>query len=109
MDYNLNSDIEKYLDNIYRVVTVHVASAQSDQSLPSPHEEALDSRLPFECTTKTRMPSLIRVFAGRTGHFDWFEVCWPSQNYCSQIEPSPNDKENERLFLSKYWCRSIRI
>ena len=46
------------------------ASAQSDQRLRCPHEEALGAWLYLEHTAKTdqtgQMPKLIGVFAGRT-------------------------------------------
>ena len=49
------------------------ASAQSDQCLLCPHEQTLGPQLPNERTAKTdqtgRMPRLIWVFAGHTGHF----------------------------------------
>ena len=59
-------------------------SEDSDQPghLPSlisprcPHDETLGPWLSIECTAKTdltgRMPKLIRVFAGHTGHFVGF-------------------------------------
>ena len=47
-------------------------------SLRCPHEEGLGPQLPIECTAKTdqtgRMPRLIWVFTGRTGHFVGFVV-----------------------------------
>ena len=47
-------------------------------SLRCPHEETLGPQLSIEHTAKTdqtrRMPRLIRVFAGRKGHFVGFVI-----------------------------------
>ena len=57
------------------------ASAQSDQSLRCPHEETLESLathwVHIEDADQTgRMPRLIWVFAGCTGHFIGFVMLW---------------------------------
>ena len=50
-------------------------------SLCCTHEETMGPWLALECTVKTDqtgwMPRLIRVIAGRTGHFVGFAVLWP--------------------------------
>ena len=49
-----DSDQPGNLPSLIRVFAVW-ASAQSDQSLHCPHEEALGPKLPIECTAKTQI------------------------------------------------------
>ena len=68
------------------------ASAQSDQRLRCPHEEALGPWLSTERTAKTDqsgwMLRLIWAFAGRTGHFVDFVMLWLKWDLNSVTHPS---------------------
>ena len=67
-------------DRSINIVCVRPSIRPSDQSVRCLHEESLGPWLSTERTTKTDqtgwMPRLIRVFAGRTGHFDGFVMLW---------------------------------